>query len=98
MLEEKDPLATALFNQYGKVPMPNLKLTDKNALDLIEFLQTESQRVNAAAAGSNPEAAKQLESIIQPEPVARSSGALPADNNPSQDQARMDAAVINKVQ
>ena len=98
MLEEKDPLAIALFNQYGKVPMPNLKLTDRNTLDLIEFMQTESQRVRAAATGSNPQAGNQLKSIIQAEPVARNGGALPADNNQSQDQARMDAAAINTVQ
>ncbi len=73
MLEEKDPLAMALFNQYDQVPMPNLKLTDKNTLDLIEFLQTESQRVHAAAAGSNPQAVNPLESILEPEPPVRTS-------------------------
>jgi protein SCO1/2 len=46
MLKEKDPLATALFEQYGQVPMPNLKLTDENVQDLIDFMQDESRRVS----------------------------------------------------
>jgi hypothetical protein len=98
MLEEKDPVALALYNQYGQVPMPNLKLTDRNVRDLIEFLQTESQRVHAAAAASNPQAVNQLESILQPEAVGRTGGTPSADNNPPQDQARMDAAASNKIQ
>lgn len=32
MLAEKDPIATELFNQYKKLPMPNLRLTDAEAL------------------------------------------------------------------
>ena len=31
MLNEKDPLATALFERYGRVPMPNLRLSDKKS-------------------------------------------------------------------
>lgn len=98
MLEEKDPVALALYNQYGQVPMPNLKLTDRNVRDLIEFLQTESQRVHAAAAASNPQAVNQLESILQPEAVSRTGETPSADNNPPQDQARMDAAASSKIQ
>ena len=33
MLEEKDPLATALYAQYNNVPMPNVKLTYVDALN-----------------------------------------------------------------
>jgi protein SCO1/2 len=54
MLKEKDPLATALYKQYGEVPMPNLQLTDENVRDLIIFMESESQRVSA---GSNGKAA-----------------------------------------
>jgi protein SCO1/2 len=98
MLEEKDPLAMALFNQYGKVPMPNLKLTDKNTLDLIEFLQTESKRVQAAAAGSNPQAVNQLESNLEPEPLVHDNTPLLPGNNPVQVQARADETNSNEVQ
>ena len=97
VLEEKDPLAMSLYNQYGKVPMPNLKLTDRNALDLIEFMQSESQRVHTVAAGSNPQALNQMESILKPEPNNRNSGTPPADNNPAQDQARAEPASIKEV-
>lgn len=45
MLKEKDPLATALFKQYNEVPMPNLKLSEKDAIDLISYMQVESKRV-----------------------------------------------------
>ncbi len=98
LLAEKDPLAMTLYTQYNNVPMPNLKLTEKNALDLIEFMQTESQRVHAAATDSNPQAGNPPESVLEPEPIARTSGTPPADNIPSQDQARMDAEAVNKVQ
>jgi len=49
MLKAKDPLATALFEQYNNVPMPNLKLTDRDARDLIDFMESESKRVSIAA-------------------------------------------------
>jgi protein SCO1/2 len=98
MLEEKDPLAMALFNQYDKVPMPNLKLTDRNTLDLIEFLQTESQRVQAAAVGSNPQDGKQLENILEPELPVSTSPTPSQGSNPVQDQARAEAAPIIDVQ
>ena len=43
MLEEKDPIAVGLFNQFNKIPMPNLKLTDVDRSVLIEFLKKESE-------------------------------------------------------
>ena len=43
MLKEKDPLATALFEQYNQVPMPNLKLSKQDAIDLIYYMQVESK-------------------------------------------------------
>ncbi len=52
MLNEKDPLAIALFYQYNKVSMPNTKLQHKDALDLIEYMQVQSQRVKVQAANS----------------------------------------------
>ena len=45
MLKEKDPLAIALFKQHNEVPMPNLKLSEKDAIDLISYMQVESKRV-----------------------------------------------------
>lgn len=42
VLAEKDPIATALFKKYKKVVMPNLRLGDQAAQDVIDFLQRES--------------------------------------------------------
>jgi len=46
MLKEKDPLATALFEKYNKVPMPNVRLTDQEVHDLIDFMDAVSKRVS----------------------------------------------------
>jgi cytochrome oxidase Cu insertion factor (SCO1/SenC/PrrC family) len=45
MLEEKDPIAMALFKKYDELPMPNLKLGDIEVEALIEYMETESRRV-----------------------------------------------------
>lgn len=52
MLAEKDPLAIALFEEYRQVPMPNLKLTEAEAIDLIEFMRAgvQSEEPQRAAA------------------------------------------------
>ena len=55
MLKEKDPLAMALYTQYNNVPMPNVKLVEKQALDLIQYMQAETRRVNAIAQGTPPQ-------------------------------------------
>ncbi|MGB5471910.1 MAG: SCO family protein [Gammaproteobacteria bacterium] len=96
MLKEKDPLATALYNQYGKVPMPNVKLTDKNALDLIEYMQAETLRVNALSEDT-PAQADSLESIDTTEPAVRTDGSPPPGNEIPQEQARADSAPVKEI-
>ena len=54
MLKEGDPLATALYTQYNNVPMPNVKLVEKQALDLIQFMEVETRRVNAITRSTPP--------------------------------------------
>ena len=44
MLKEKDPIAVELFERYDKIPMPNLRLDEKSAQSIIEFLQEETDR------------------------------------------------------
>lgn len=44
MLKEGDPLATALFNKYKKVIMPNLQVDDEGAALLISFIEHQSER------------------------------------------------------
>jgi len=63
MLKEKDPLAMALYTQYGNVPMPNVKLAPQQALDLIQFMEVETRRVNAIAESVPPQT-DSLESIV----------------------------------
>ena len=94
LLGEKDPLATALYEQYDQVPMPNLRLTEKDAQDLIEFMQAQSQRAHAESTKPDPLAVNQLEKISQPAPDTTSQH--PASGNiPAQDQAQAYATPDN---
>ena len=45
MLEEKDPIAMALYAQYNNLAMPNLRLNQQEAMDLLDYIEEESQRV-----------------------------------------------------
>ena len=45
MLEEKDPLATALLAQYKNIPMPNLRLTETDVTKLLSYIEEESRRI-----------------------------------------------------
>lgn len=42
MLERGDPIASELFAKY-KIPMPNLKLTERDAADLITYIDARSE-------------------------------------------------------
>lgn len=45
MLEEKDPLAMTLYEQYNRVPMPNLRLSRADADHILEYIEEESEAV-----------------------------------------------------
>lgn len=45
MLAEKDPIAMTMFEAFNKVPMPNMRIEDEGADDLIAYLREETQRV-----------------------------------------------------
>lgn len=49
MLAEKDPQAVALYNQYNKVAMPNLKLAPGEITELLQFIDSVSQNPEVAA-------------------------------------------------
>ena len=51
VLAEKDPIATALFDKYKQVQMPNVRCTADEVAALIKFLQDQT-----AAAAPNPQA------------------------------------------
>jgi protein SCO1 len=42
LLADKDPLAVALFDKYKQVIMPNLRLTDMETMDIINFLKKQN--------------------------------------------------------
>ncbi len=44
MLKEKEPLAMSLYNKY-KIPMPNMRLNDKDVEHLIKFMEEEDKRL-----------------------------------------------------
>ena len=43
MLEEEDPLAISLLNQY-KIPMPNMRLTERDINEIIQYMSEETER------------------------------------------------------
>lgn len=45
MLEEKDPIAYAMYKQFNEIPMPNMNLTQVDITDLLLYMKNESQRV-----------------------------------------------------
>lgn len=46
VLAEKDPIATALFNRYNRINMPNLKLGERDVNSLISFIESMSQHAH----------------------------------------------------
>ena len=48
MIEEKDPIATALFKKYKEIRMPPLGLPEADVNTLIEFMKIQTARVNNA--------------------------------------------------
>lgn len=51
MLEEKDPLAVALYEQWERIPMPNMRLVDNDVKALLGYIERESLRITAVRAG-----------------------------------------------
>ena len=49
MLEAGDPIATALYKKYNNLAMPNMRLNKQEALDLIEYMDDETNRAEAIA-------------------------------------------------
>lgn len=47
MLEEKDPLAMQLYEQYNRLAMPNLRLGDLEISALLTYLEEETERLQA---------------------------------------------------
>ena len=48
MLEEKDPIVMELYAQFNEMPMPNMQLNGAEVASLLEFMETESRRVESS--------------------------------------------------
>jgi protein SCO1 len=57
MLSEKDPIATALYEKYNKLAMPNLRLKENEIEQILSFLEQGSAAYSAAQAKVTPAAA-----------------------------------------
>jgi len=53
VLEEGDPIALALFEEYGRVAMPNMRLNREEADDLIGYLERKTRRAAWQARSRN---------------------------------------------
>ena len=51
MLREGDELATALLAEYKNIPMPNLRLAEKEVAALLGYIDQESRRIASLRAG-----------------------------------------------
>ncbi len=51
MLAKKDPIAMELFKKYKNLSMPNMRLNKQEALDLITYINMETQRIEGKHAG-----------------------------------------------
>lgn len=53
MLEEGDPVATAMLEQYSDIPMPNLRLSREDVEMLLGYIDTESRRIADLRSGGD---------------------------------------------
>lgn len=50
VLAEKDPVAVQLYERYDRIPMPNLRLDERSAQAIIDFLDEETARQRTSTA------------------------------------------------
>jgi copper(I)-binding protein/cytochrome oxidase Cu insertion factor (SCO1/SenC/PrrC family) len=48
MLTNKDPIAMALYNEYDRLPMPNMRLNQQEAMDLLVYIDDETRRLTVS--------------------------------------------------
>ena len=62
MLEAKDPIATDLYARYNNLAMPNMRLNQQEAMDLLDYISEETERLRRVA-DSGPQPARSVASI-----------------------------------
>ncbi len=45
MLEEQDPIAIEMYNRFNQIPMPNMSLTQVDVMDVLKYIEEESEKV-----------------------------------------------------
>jgi len=53
MLNNKDPIAMELYNRYNKLAMPNMRLNKEEADVLLEYIESETQRLEGGSSIAN---------------------------------------------
>jgi len=48
MLHKKDPIAMSLAAQYNYLPMPNMRLTEQEVIDIIVYIENESRWISSS--------------------------------------------------
>lgn len=105
MLEERDPLAMALFTQYNELPMPNMRMSPVDTKDVLTYIEKESRRVQMQRARDRrrdrPSTVNRTAALadlqrgsnrdIQPAVAHGSSGSSQASTSPSDAVAIMNA-------
>ncbi len=111
MLAAKDPIAMELYEEYGQLAMPNMRLNRQEAGDLIEYLKSETARVaRVATRVESLQAAPTTVSRVsvpktQPEKFERSAQARPDEEvavinawvREADEHARMNAGYMTLV-
>lgn len=102
MLANKDPIAMALFAEYNELAMPNMRLNEKDARDLLSYLDSESTRQTGpvARAGGDQVAIKNAWIRATDAKAKANAGYLTFVNDSGQALTveRIDCAAFDKVE
>ena len=69
MLAAKDPIAMELYEAYGQVAMPNMRLNRQEAGDLLDYLKSETQRIEETASVRTPRSMQGKSMQVKPTQV-----------------------------
>jgi copper(I)-binding protein/mono/diheme cytochrome c family protein len=67
MLAKKDPIAMALYKKYNRVAMPNMRLSQEEATDILIHIEEETKRLDPNSGkvfGSRPEVEEEQEDLV----------------------------------